>query len=627
MKKFISLILTGTMLLSIPVMANTDYTSAIKQVKSAFTVPDYKTFEVSDNDDTLSLSWKDSKDKYVFARIKNGTIIIYSNYNEDNKNATKTLSKIELRKICDKNISKILGQDSANWKLEYINQYDKYTTEFTYKRYVGGYPVDGDLITINLNNSDGSIYNYTRELDKIPDITTPKNIISKTDAKDTYLKNSNFGLWYTDLSKKPVFAYLTTSVGDPKLTDGYNISDVIPCVDAETGEFFYGLANIHSLKAELGGSGGASNSGKFESSSKSNNDEFISAEDAVKVLNKKLGTTCKSKDFKLDHSYGDEKLKTAVFSKSDDNSYSSFSIDSNNNILYYFEDTKFGNSADASKFENTANEIIKKNGYNLPDFYSFNISKDTIRYYKKKNGIPCEPLYIDITFNKQGKVISYENGLDLNYTFINATPTIATDDAFDIASRTFDFTPEYIRDSNNPSNYRLAYYFKSTPFVDCDGNALAGTGEKYYKESQIYADVTDKEDRAVVLFLSKAGYNFDDLTKFEPDKALTLRNLLKYLNGGCSLLSINKSLHTDFAKKDIDTPLTVKQVIIILESLKYKTYNLPMLSSAFKNQDNDVYTNIALNIGAIKNAERLDNNATRMDLANYVYKIIYGQNK
>lgn len=111
------------------------------------------------------------------------------------------------------------------------------------------------------------------------------------------------------------------------------------------------------------------------------------------------------------------------------------------------------------------------------------------------------------------------------------------------------------------------------------------------------------------------------------DKALTLRNLLKYLNGGCSLLSINKSLHTDFTKKDIDTPLTVKQVIIILESLKYKTYNLPMLSSAFKNQDNDVYTNIALNIGAIKNAERLDNNATRMDLANYVYKIIYGQNK
>lgn len=36
----------------------------------------------------------------------------------------------------------------------------------------------------------------------------------------------------------------------------------------------------------------------------------------------------------------DEKLKTAVFSKSDDNSYSSFSIDSNNNILYIFEDTK-----------------------------------------------------------------------------------------------------------------------------------------------------------------------------------------------------------------------------------------------------------------------------------------------
>ena len=39
-----------------------------------------------------------------------------------------------------------------------------------------------------------------------------------------------------------------------------------------------------------------------------------------------------------------------------------------------------------------------------------------------------------------------------------------------------------------------------------------------------------------------------------------------------------------------------------------------------------MYTQILPNIGAIKNAEGLDNNATRMDLANYVYKIIYGQN-
>ena len=41
MKKFITLLLTGTMLLSMPVLANDDdnYTGAINQVKSLFNVP------------------------------------------------------------------------------------------------------------------------------------------------------------------------------------------------------------------------------------------------------------------------------------------------------------------------------------------------------------------------------------------------------------------------------------------------------------------------------------------------------------------------------------------------------------------------------------------------------------
>ena len=50
MKKFITLLLTGTMLLSMPVLANDDdYTGAINQVKSLFNVPEYENFDVTND--------------------------------------------------------------------------------------------------------------------------------------------------------------------------------------------------------------------------------------------------------------------------------------------------------------------------------------------------------------------------------------------------------------------------------------------------------------------------------------------------------------------------------------------------------------------------------------------------
>ena len=59
MKKFITLLLTGTMLLSMPVLANDDYICAINQVKSLFNVPEYENFDIT-NDGGSKMCIRDS---------------------------------------------------------------------------------------------------------------------------------------------------------------------------------------------------------------------------------------------------------------------------------------------------------------------------------------------------------------------------------------------------------------------------------------------------------------------------------------------------------------------------------------------------------------------------------------
>lgn len=625
MKRFITLLLTGTMLLSMPVLANDDYTSTINQVKSLFNVPEYENFDVTNDCGSMVLNWENKDSDYTTAYLKNGVITFYINTKENEKKSDKELSKVQLTKKSNEFLNKILGNDYENWKLKSTQTYSESSTEFTYVRYIGNYAVDEDLINLSLCNSDGEVVRYARSLDKAPNVTIPKKLISPVDAKDIYLKNSNFGPWYTKYSDKPIFTYITTGLDNDTNIDFLHRTE-FPCVDAETGELFYGTGYIDSLNnlysdADLNSSAMA----KAESSEdfQQNTDEFITTEDAVNIINKKLGLNLKAKDFDFVSSIADKNSKTAYFSEKDD--ISSFSVNDKGEVKsydYYPDDNNDNISIDINE---KADEIIKKNGFNIPDFYKLNYSKNEIRYYKKINRIPSTEMYIDISFNAKGEVKSFNNSSE-TVTYSNVTPTISTDEAFDIANLKCSFIPTYVKDYNNPDNFRLAYCFNIKPMIDCEGNLLTGNGNKYYSKNQIYADITNKEDRANVLFLYQAGYTFEDLTKFEPDKTLTLKDLTKYLNGRYTLESINKCLNTKYTEKDADTPLTVKQIIILLESYTY-TNNLPMLSSAFKNQDNDVYTNIALNIGAIKNAEGLDNNATRIDLANYVYKIIYGQNE
>lgn len=626
MKKFITLLLTGTMLLSMPVLANDDdnYTGAINQVKSLFNVPEYENFDVTNDGGSMVLNWENkSNGDYATAYLKNGVVTFF--INSDEKTSEKGLSEAQLTKKSNEFLNKILGNDYENWKLKSTQTYSESSTEFTYVRYIGNYAVDEDLIDLSICNSDGEVVRYARSLDKAPNVTIPKKLISPVDAKDIYLKNSNFGPWYTKYSDKPIFTYITTGLDNDTDID-FLYRTEFPCVDAETGELFYGTGYIDSLNnlysdADLNSSAMAK--AEYSEDFQQNTDEFITTENAVNIINNKLGLNLKAKDFDFVYSIAEKNSKTAYFSKKDD--ISSFSINDKGEVTSYGFYSDDNNDNIFIDINEKADEIIKKNGFNIPDFYKFNYSKNEIRYYKKINRIPSTEEYIDISFNSKGEIKSFNNSSE-TMTYNNVTPTISTDEAFDIANSKCSFIPTYVKDYNNPDNFRLAYCFNIKPMIDCEGNLLTGNGQKYYSKNQIYADITNKEDRANVLFLYQAGYTFEDLTKFEPDKTLTLKDLTKYLNGRYALESINKCLNTKYTEKDADTPLTVKQVIILLESYTY-TNNLPMLSSAFKNQDNDVYTNIALNIGAIKNADGLDNNATRMDLANYVYKIIYGQNE
>ena len=434
MKKFITLLLTGTMLLSMPVLANDDdnYTGAINQVKSLFNVPEYENFDVTNDGSSMVLNWENkSNGDYATAYLKNGVVTFF--INSDEKTSEKGLSEAQLTKKSNEFLNKILGNDYENWKLKSTQTYSESSTEFTYVRYIGNYAVDEDLIDLSICNSDGEVVRYARSLDKAPNVTIPKKLISPVDAKDIYLKNSNFGPWYTKYSDKPIFTYITTGLDNDTDID-FLYRTEFPCVDAETGELFYGTGYIDSLNnlysdADLNSSAMAK--AEYSEDFQQNTDEFITTEDAVNIINKKLGLNLKAKDFDFVYSIAEKNSKTAYFSKKDD--ISSFSINDKGEVTSYGCYSDDNNDNIFIDINEKADEIIKKNGFNIPDFYKFNYSKNEIRYYKKINRIPSTEEYIDISFNSKGEVKSFNNSLE-TVTYSNVTPTISTDEAFDIAN-------------------------------------------------------------------------------------------------------------------------------------------------------------------------------------------------
>ena len=117
MKKFITLLLTGTMLLSMPVLANDDdnYTGAINQVKSLFNVPEYENFDVTNDGSSMVLNWENkSNGDYATAYLKNGVVTFF--INSDEKTSEKGLSEAQLTKKSNEFLNKILGNDYENWK-------------------------------------------------------------------------------------------------------------------------------------------------------------------------------------------------------------------------------------------------------------------------------------------------------------------------------------------------------------------------------------------------------------------------------------------------------------------------------------------------------------------------------
>lgn len=610
MKKFISLFLAGSMIFSVPAFAGEDYTGAINQVKNTFDIPETENFDINNySDGTLVLSWEDKKYNSIYAKLKNGVITEYNNYKDDKKSSDKKLPELQLKNKSNEKLKTILGNDYKNWKLTKTKTYDVNSTEFVYTRYIGEYSVNNDTITVSVSNDDGEVTSYRRNLTTTPDVQTPKNIISYNDAKKAYLANSNFGAWYYN-SSKPIFTYVTEN--NLVRYSKYDDEETLPCIDAETGEFFYGIGHTDTLESYYS----TLDSVNAKSGYNINTDEFISVEDAVKILNKKLNKNYNEKDFTISGSTGNKDEKVAYFDGKDE---SYFSINDKGEVLSFtkgFNDEEVGD-------KDKAQEILKNNGYNLSDFVTLDDDESCINYYRKINGIPSTTSYIAIGFDKNGQVIKYENYIENADKYDNVTPKISADKAFDIASVKFNFAPMYVSDSNG--TFRLAYLFSTKPVVDYEGNILNSDGSKYYESNQIYTDVTNKEDKEIVLFLSASSYNFEDMKKFEPDKTITLNDFIKYTNAYGDyneyLSKLNKYLGTNYTEKDGDTPLTVKQIITIAEKTRYK--NIELLSSAFKEQNNDVYTNIALNLGAIKRDDDLSKNATRIETARYLYKIYF----
>lgn len=611
MKKFLALILAGSIALSSPVFASEDYSQAINKVKSIFNIPDMENFNISSFDDNVNMEWSNEDGDYIYTSLEDGVITSYTTYSDykDTDRLQDNFSQKELREKSQYMLREILGEEVKNWKfVDYEDSVYDYVT-FEYQKYLGDYPINNNTIYFVFSKATGECTSYNMNyLNETKNIVNAEEIISKADAKAIYLKNAMFRLWYDNPDSKPVYQYIAP--------DSYDLTwdEYIPCVDAVTGEFFYGLGYVGILDSASSNSA-YSEAKADKKSSFENADEFITVQEAVNVLNSKMGTNLLADDFTASYSMDSSGVKEAYF-ENNDNNLTSFSIDENNKILYY---AKYAISFDnkGGDYSKQAEKILQKNGYSLPEFVAFKNAYGSTTYYQKKNGIPSNSSTITIEFDENGQLIQYFDYTD-NKAYTKVNTAISPEDAFDIADKVCNFAPVYIPDSQDIGKLRLAYCFKIYPNVDYAGNLLNSFGDKYYTDDDTYTDITGS-DRDIVLYLSKMGFNFSDMTSFQPEKSVTIEDFMAY-QGNLSYDDINKSLGTKYTEADKETLLTKAE---FLKIILYDNFggDLSVIKNAFKNSQIDPYTNTALSLGIIDQSTGTDDSISRIEMAKILYKL------
>lgn len=575
MKKFLSVILVGFMMLSVGLypaetFASDDTKTVLSLVKSR--IPDTSAYTEFDS----SVNVRGSVSEYHFnwsfendgmygsmsvTALSDGLITSYSVYSNTPKtNAELTLNKMSSDDAMEKAVmlaDKLNPELSGSLVLSKINKYESLANDgymFSVQRMQNGIPVYGDTGSVSVNADCTAIENFYINYTSGIEFPSSDNVISKEAAIENYRSKIGLELYYATSyrNSEDKTAYLSYR---PSLDNVY-----IDAVSGETVEPVrqYGYrGGYESSKNEaaadtLAGAGFT----KAEISNLAELENLMSVDDAGKIVknNKYIKTdgtlrlksqyTYKNYEEEYEHNlqyYTDSELDDYVDVTLNAKSGEILSVYQRGNYQYS-ENTKEV-STDAIKQIVSYFAPLRYNTNETGEYRFYKQSGNSCEFVRYVNNIPYYDNRITVSVNPEdNSLISYSLNHSENIEFMSSDGIISEYEACTSLFEKLGYSPCYfpcVSSEKSATNDKAELVYM---LEDGGREVYADSGElvSYSEEPEIgnYTDIDGHYAEDIINTLSKFGVGFEE-EAFRPDDIITQKEFVALLT---SVVSNNNSI-------------------------------------------------------------------------------------
>lgn len=555
MKKIISALLSLSLLVSVPVFAETDMETALKAVKEKAEIPaELSEFNsgVTDADKTVfSFTWNSPDDEkgVDISCDKLGRINSYYSWDnsasdgenrkmphytkKDAQNYAENLVKQLLPEAFSANDTLVCDVENSSGRLTYNGT----SYRFTFDRKLDGIIVRSNTVTVNVRATSVGI---TASLNVSYDHNAhfEKGFSSIDDPETAYKKAFPLSLHYEkdyEKSKNSDEDITKLLYGTEELTDGY--------ISAENGEkisekpFYLNSDNKNHKNestSEDAASGGSSSGffSKQEITELEKMSELISAKDAekkIRALSALKVTDKMTVDSSSIYKYDDTYFMNLHLTDNNGR-YLSVSLNAETGMIYSIYNPKKGESENLTEKENSLSKekihaFFREVAPDICNEYTIDKeNEDSISYIRNVNGIDYNNNRANITYNSSEDMIT---GYNITYTkavFDNPSDAVPAEDAYSSLLNSCPIIPVYILTSSG--KYELCYGISGT----CGNiDALSGTMSETAKS--FYTDIDGHWCENAVKMLSEVGIRLNG-NEFRPNEQITLSDLLTLFSAG-----------------------------------------------------------------------------------------------
>ncbi|MDO4539498.1 MAG: hypothetical protein Q4B48_00150 [Syntrophomonadaceae bacterium] len=592
-RKRIALLLIMALLMSLtatPAWAQSSTAPGVRTLEEAlviakthFTVPDnLDEFNSWYNDyqyPAWELNWNNSNGKgYMSIGVNalSGDITSMHQWNETDYQAAGglQLSLADAQAVAAAKLAALLPDKAGSLRLRddltNVNLSGTPSAYFSWERYAGDIPVQGDYVTMTINMRDGSVQNYQMTWNDSPLPAADAAIDAEAAAqafKDAgmlelqYMLPQEYHIWKdgvsTPLTAIPVYYLRHESQGIIDALTGE------PLVNAEGGAVYAEEAPMANDVAKLsGGGGGGVILTPQELQEISATEKLISQEQAIAAVNKwfKLDPNLRliSSSLQADWNDGTRRHWMLTWEYWDDSDYMYADASVNaatSEVTRFYSGSREGDTAtgrklsadDAKKIADKLGAAIAPDKFKLiraeqmDDMYGDEATQYNFNYIRVVNDIPFYGHGMNITVNRAtGEVTSY----NLNWDQVEFAPLDGVIDPAAAQQHYLDQSPLDLRYvqfyARDQRTLQLAYVpdfalsdatvfyldAKTGVAIDSMGNAMTAG-----RSRQAFNDVAGHFAEAEITLMGQAGLMGEYGEAFMPDEDVTVISLLRALYG------------------------------------------------------------------------------------------------